>query len=442
MNLKDKYNGIRQEVKGLMDAHPDGMPTDVANKVTSLLEQADGLKAQIELAERAGAMNDYSAPAGAAARSGWTAAGNGAGEEFVDEQSWRETEYKAYNFVTGQFETKSFRWYVPERVDNKEYKYALEAYLVGGENRMTGRELKTLQEGVDNEGGYLVTADMQERILARMSSYAAVRNYADVITTTRDSVILPRILGDSDEYPTEMRGTWAGELPASNAVRTGNKFGQVVIPVNTLMAELPVSRNLLEDAGFDLAGRIENFFGETFALQEDNAFINGNGVAQPRGMLLDVDTTNGIASVNSGGSSTLTAAGIIDLYAALPPQYEANAVWVMSKGTEGAVRKLADGSGAYAWPVYNSVGGLGAAPGGILGFPVVRDQFTPAVAAGAYPLIFGDLMGYSIADRVGISVQRLVEKYADQNIVGFLARKRVGGRLSQPERLRVLKVSA
>lgn len=444
MNLKEKYNGIRQEVKALMGANPDGMSKEVTEKVNGLLAQADELKGQIELAERAADMADYDKPAGSAARSGWSAAARGAGEEVVDEKSWRETEYTTYNIRHGIVtpEKKTFRWYVPERINTKEYAFAIEAYTRKGEKGMTERELKTLREGVDNEGGYLVAPDMQERILTRMASMATIRNYADVITTARDSVVLPRINGNSDVYPTTARGTWAGELPAAGAVRTNMTFGQVNIPVNTLMAEMLVSNNLLEDTGVDLADRLANYFGETFAVDEDYAFINGTGVARPRGILLDVDGTNGVASVDSGASSTLTYDGLVDLEAALPEQYEQNARFFMSKNTMGAVRKLKDGAGTYVLPVYANGGGLGANPQELLGYGLVRDANVPSVAANAYPIIFGDMFGYTVVDRVGISIQRLVEKYADQNITGFLARKRVGGQLSAPERLRVQKVSS
>ena len=48
----------------------------------------------------------------------------------------------------------------------------------------------------------------------------------------------------------------------------------------------------------------------------------------------------------------------------------------------------------------------------------------------------------SIVDRIGLSIQRLTEVYAETNIVVFLARKRVGGKLLEPFKLKVQKVSA
>jgi HK97 family phage major capsid protein len=48
-------------------------------------------------------------------------------------------------------------------------------------------------------------------------------------------------------------------------------------------------------------------------------------------------------------------------------------------------------------------------------------------------VLFGDVRsGYLIADRQQITVQRLDERYADQGLVGFLFRQRVGGDVIRP----------
>jgi len=66
----------------------------------------------------------------------------------------------------------------------------------------------------------------------------------------------------------------------------------------------------------------------------------------------------------------------------------------------------------------------------------------PDIAQDDYPIIFGDLSGYIIVDRVALSVQRLDEIYAEQNIVLLLGRKRVGGYCAEPYRIKVMKASA
>ncbi len=58
-----------------------------------------------------------------------------------------------------------------------------------------------------------------------------------------------------------------------------------------------------------------------------------------------------------------------------------------------------------------------------------------------YPVVFGDFMTYRIRDRSGMTVQRLVERYADDDEVGFIVKKRVGGRPVLDEAFKPLKMS-
>ena len=76
------------------------------------------------------------------------------------------------------------------------------------------------------------------------------------------------------------------------------------------------------------------------------------------------------------------------------------------------------------------------------GISAAERPITPmgCVAADAKPVIFGDLSYYWIGDRQGVTFKRLNERYADMGQVGFLASKRVDGKLVLPEAIKVLKM--
>jgi HK97 family phage major capsid protein len=73
---------------------------------------------------------------------------------------------------------------------------------------------------------------------------------------------------------------------------------------------------------------------------------------------------------------------------------------------------------------------------------VAYSAFVADVAASVYPVWYGDPRFYWIIDRVGMTLQRLAEVYAEQNMVGFVARKRVGGQVVLPAAFRAQYVSA
>jgi HK97 family phage major capsid protein len=354
-------------------------------------------------------------------------------------KSWREVKV-----ANGD----ALRVYIPEAVTVKGYASAFEAYMRKGKAEMGPNDRKTLSGGTDSAGGFLVPEDFQMEIIKKTAAMATIRANARVAQTSRDMAKWPRVnYTTDDKYTSGVRLTWTGESPASSTAHrvTDPTFGLLTIPVHTAMASLPITNDLLEDSAFDVFGLGSELMGEAFALGENDAFINGNGISKPMGILTQVDDSDnkGPRSVNSGSASALTGDGLISLAYALPPQYEARAKWFMNKSTEAAVRKLKGStSGDYQWPVLNQAGGLGPVQPVLLGFPVVREQFLPDVAGDAYPIIFGDMSGYLVLDRVGISLQRLDELYAETNITVLLARRRVGGQLIAPYRLKVQKVAS
>ena len=80
-------------------------------------------------------------------------------------------------------------------------------------------------------------------------------------------------------------------------------------------------------------------------------------------------------------------------------------------------------------------------PSVIKGRRVAVDEFMPDIAANAYPILFGDFSGYLVADRVGFSIERYNELYANENQVLLLARKRVGGSPIEAYRMRAMRAA-
>lgn len=453
-----QMDGLLKQAKSIEEKYAgsyEPMPKEEQERLAALLGKVDEYKATLDLFERSekarnfvGQPGQQEAPAGAVF-GGWRQAAPNEGNEEVDGKEWREVEIKVarVDLSSGLVipDTAKVRYNVPLRVQKKGYAPAFEAYLRKGFDKLGPNDAKTLLEGTDSAGGYLVPEEFQAEIIRKMMGLATIRARARVATTGRDIARWPRVVYNADDnYTSGVRFTWTGEAPASSSAHrvTDPVFGIYSIPVHTAMASMPISMDLVEDAEFDVVGLATDMLAEAFTLGENNAFINGSGVGQPMGILTQVDG-DGPASVVSGNASALTADGLIDLAYALAAQYEAGAVFVMNKATEKAIRKLKDTTGNYLWPVTNQFGSLGMPARELLGYPVLRDSFVPDVAANSYPIIFGDLRGYLVLDRVGLSVQRLTDSaYAELNLTALLARKRVGGQCIEPWRIKVQKVSA
>ena len=190
---------------------------------------------------------------------------------------------------------------------------------------------------------------------------------------------------------------------------------------------------MLEDAGFDLEGWLVRKTSQKLGRKEGTAFVIGNGVAKPEGLL----TATGVTEVNTGHASQLTPVGLIRLETALPEFYARNAVFLMKRATRGLIREMKDLQDRFIW----DPGIRDAVPPTILGYPYVECIDMPVVGAGTFPIIFGDTRAaYTILDKGGISVTR--DPFSVKPKVEFYTRKRVGGQVVLAEAMVKQKVSA
>jgi len=342
------------------------------------------------------------------------------------------------------------------------YKDAFIQYIraVGLGRGMKGDAMKVLNEGADTAGGFWVPPDYRNELIKKIATMAAVRPNASVYTTGSDVLSFPKVTYTTDDkYTSGARFSWQASTPldADISEATNPVAGRENIPVHTATAAIILTREQLEDNSFDLLGYISMILEEAYSLGEEDAFLNGNGAGQPQGILSHSNATVADASGGmmilsgiSGGVSWQSASGsedstkgLIGMEGALPPQYEENARWLAAKKTYGAIRGLVDSQKRPLWQQTDGMfqSWVRGYPATLLGYPIAKSQFMPALASNSYSVLFGDLRGYYIADRVGLSIEVLREIRALRGEVVVYARKRVGGQLVQDWRLKTLKAA-
>ena len=301
--------------------------------------------------------------------------------------------------------------------------------------------MKTVMvEAQDTLGGYTVPEDWRADVIQRLPGLTIMRPGANVIQTSRDSIAFPKATGGGSQFPTAITPTWVDETPAAATADDNLTWGQERIPIHTQMIKARLSRDLVEDAAFNLASYLARVFAEAAAIDEDNQFLVGDGAGKPQGIL--PSSANGLSITEdvSGNADTLTWDGLKSVLWGIDAQYRQSAVWIAEKATYEVIDKLNDGNGEYFWRNKDQ---QGAAPPRLHGYPCLEQEAMPTVAASAYPIIFGDRRGYTIADRVGMSIERYLDSAtAEINQVLFLMRRRLGGQVTETWRFVVQKVSA
>lgn len=422
------------EAKAL-DSAKDG------ERIAALLGQYDELKAQLELATRMGDavvfMNEPVALK--AAHLGWRQSAPGEGDTPVDLQAFR-----AFKMRTPWGEEKEFRYHVPLAVQAKGYDAAYEAYLRKGLEDMGPADRKTLSVGVDTAGGFLVPEDPLGIITRKVAAATIIRSLARVLTTSRDMATWPRVnYSTDDQYTSGVRFTWTGETPALATTHrvTDPVLGLHQVPIHTAMASMPMTNQLLEDSAFDVMGLSSELIGEAYALGEENVFINGTGVNQPSGLLWDAEVTGPVA-VHLDSVTEPSQAGMVELEAALPSQYERGAVFLARKATYGVMRQSNQTtSGQLLWGSSLADGYLQPMLPTLLGYPALKSEFVPAIASASYSLILGQWQGYYIFDRVGLSIARNSSIYQETDITVLIAKKRLGAKCIEPYRFKLGQMS-
>lgn len=345
------------------------------------------------------------------------------------------------------------------------YKAAFEKYLRGGmlptsSKPMSQNDMKILREGAikaestpnDTLGGFTVPEDFQAEVLKKLPGLISLWDSTRHVPTGRDVLVFPVVRYSTDNKKTSPFGlTWTGDLPASatQADVTDETWGQARIPVNVAMAGQKLSNSFIEDAAVDVMGITQQLFRENILQDLENVIAVGVGGIQPEG--ITINATAQSAAIHSGNASALTADGLKDLYWNVPAQYRSRGKFVMSSSTAQAISKLKDANNRYLWEDKDMFGGgLGGAQldgviiptPRLLGAPVLFSEQMPAVGASNYPIVFGDLSGYIVAERVGMTVRVLNELYAETDMVKILLRVRVGGLLAEDWKVRLQIVSA
>jgi HK97 family phage major capsid protein len=332
-------------------------------------------------------------------------------------------------------------------ISSKAYHEAFRNYLRRGKDGLGATDFKTLQEGTDSAGGFLVPEDMMNTIISKQPTPTRVSGLVTGLTTGRDSLSIPKVNYATDDlYTSGIRVTKTGEVPASSTVHrvTDPVFGMVKIPVHTFMMSMPLTNDMVEDSAFSLAAWVAGKFSETVDLLFDNEILNGNAIGGPAGILLNPGGADQPAIVVSGNAGTLTPDGIINLAYSLPEQYDVNARFILNKTNTGAaIATMKDTANRYLFSTgdYGGAGIATARPTSLVGYPYVFSGFMPNVGANAFPIIFGDFGGYYLVNRVGFSVQVLRELYSELNQIVVLGRLRFGGQVAEPWKLKIQKVS-
>ena len=290
----------------------------------------------------------------------------------------------------------------------------------------------------DADGGYLVPEELEGTIDRVLGTQSAIRAISRVIN----------ISGQTYKKLVNMGGAtsgWVGESGARAETSTPT-LREIAIHAHELYAMPGATQTALDDSYFNVEQWLADEVSIEFAEQEGEAFVTGNGVDKPRGILSYNTVENASYSwgnlgyVETGAAAAFhadnPADALIDLYYAVKSGYRQGASFLTSDAVLGTIRKMKDGDDNYLWAAPTAAGEVPT----ILQKPVITDDNMPALGADAFPVAFGNFQrGYLIVDRQGVRVLR--DPFTSKPNVLFYTTKRVGGGVVNFEAIKLLKCS-
>lgn len=303
------------------------------------------------------------------------------------------------------------------------------SFFSGLKKKLTGKaldelETKVMTVGDPTTGGYLAPAEFVNDIIKFDVLYSPIRTLAKVRQTKNRSIQIPKKTQSAS-------AAWVTEI-GTRSETTNPKFGLEEIPTHEMFALAKISKQDLEDTAFDLQGFLVEEFGEQFGVLEGEAFLTGNAVGKPEGILVNSAIT-GFTGVTTQGK--VVADDMLETLYALNDRYARSATWLWKRSTTLAIAKLKNATtGDYLWQPGFQVQGQP----NVLGRPYVECKDMPAEGNGAKAVAIGDFRsGYIIVDRLEVEI--MVDPYTSKSTgcVEISARKRVGGQVVLPEAIKI-----
>ena len=323
------------------------------------------------------------------------------------------------------------------RIADPDVTNAFNDFFRQGEDRIEPDVRNALRRSSDADGGYLAPVEWDRTILEAQVELSPIRQISNVQSVS----------GAGFEKLINTKGTAAGWVTeeAARPQTAAAAFTKLGFGWGEIYAMPAATQTILDDAEVDLEEWLADEVAEAFTLMENAAFIAGNGVAKPRGLLTyveggvnqDRNPLGRVGTVSSGAAAAVTSDAIISMTYEPTSRYMQDARFIMNRRTRGVIRVLKDGNGNYLWQPTAAAG----EPSTLFGYALTEIADMPDLAAGALPIAFGDFrQGYTIYDRKGVKLLR--DPYTAKPYVLFYTTKRVGGAVTDPNAFRIMKVEA
>jgi HK97 family phage major capsid protein len=193
-------------------------------------------------------------------------------------------------------------------------------------------------------------------------------------------------------------GTWMGENE-TQTVQTGT-LRLITLVSHKLGIYTEASREVLAD-GLSLEKQLGEAIIKACSFYLDYAFLRGNGVAQPLGVLNNAS----MISINRAVASQVAYADLVSMYSRMHPACLNSAVWIVSHSVMPQLTNMTDAGNHLIWMPGYSGSIKENVPTTLFGKPVILTEKTPSLGNKGDVMLV-DFQQYAIGVRQEVTLER------------------------------------
>jgi len=266
----------------------------------------------------------------------------------------------------------------------------------------TVRTKAAMADNSGSTGGYLVPTEFYQGIMAVVAEQTFFRKRAFVQPMASATLQFP-YLDITTVQPAGTSAFFGGVLmswteEAQTRTETEPQFKMMELKAHELSGYAVSSNLLLQDAAIGLEKFLMTLFGQAVGWFEEYAFLQGNGVGKPLGVM----NAAAAISVTRNAGGLVKFVDVATMLSRLLPASQKRSIWVIHPYVLAQLVQLADSSGRIIW-VPNNGGLQDGVPGTMFGLPVMTSEKVSTLGTKGDCMLL-DPQLYVIGDRMQIEI--------------------------------------
>lgn len=276
------------------------------------------------------------------------------------------------------------------------------------------------------ENGAVIPTSIANKIIEQVKNICPIYSLADRYNV-KGTLSIPYY----DESEGKIEVAYSDEF--EELTSTSGKFASITLQACLAGALTKISKSLVNNSQFDIVSYVIRKMAEAISLFLEKELLVGNATSEA-GKATGLYT---VRTIDASAATVVTSDELIDLQEEIPDAYQGKCVWIMSKKTRTAIRKLKDGQGNYLLEKdFTARWGYK-----LLGADVYVSDAMPDMAAGKNAILYGDFSGLALKLSEEMEIEVLREKFATQHAVGVVAWIEFDSKIENAQKVAALKMA-